>query len=389
MGLRFYKRLKISDLIRLNLSKSGPSVSIGKKGASINIGGKGTFLNLSPAALGIKGTGVSYRKKISGKAVKEALKENKDDKTEKKSFVYKEDVNKKEAVTDENLEVIRAFRNELEANTNMHKYASKVMNEEEFKAHTESLEEEKKKTYELSMEGDEDTVESLIGSFMANLVLTYKADASYELEDDVLYVDLDLPEIEMLKTKYPVLSSGEVSYKNKTAAELKEEYARTVMSLGIFLADSFFNLSSYIKTIVMSAYTSLRDKNGDLKDTYLYSVKYKRDVYENCVLSKVESPYEFLLQFENRINYSPSNHTFKAITPYGMNTAEEPVKAPKKEKEGNVLLEDAVLGLKALGYKSADVKKVLPELEKTECTSSADYLKEGLKLLGKQSQQNK
>ena len=66
MGIRFAKSIKIGNYLKLNFSKSGVSASVGKKGASVNIGKKGTFLNLSPSAVGINGTGLSYRQRIAG-----------------------------------------------------------------------------------------------------------------------------------------------------------------------------------------------------------------------------------------------------------------------------------------------------------------------------------
>ncbi|MBO4410692.1 MAG: DUF4236 domain-containing protein, partial [Lachnospiraceae bacterium] len=69
MGIRFSKSIKLGNYLRLNLSGSGVSATVGKTGASVTIGKKGTFLNLSPAAAGIRGTGLSYRQKISGNTI--------------------------------------------------------------------------------------------------------------------------------------------------------------------------------------------------------------------------------------------------------------------------------------------------------------------------------
>ena len=66
MGIRFSKSIKLGNLLKINISKSGVSTTLGKKGASINVGSKGTYLNLSPTVAGITGTGVSYRQKITG-----------------------------------------------------------------------------------------------------------------------------------------------------------------------------------------------------------------------------------------------------------------------------------------------------------------------------------
>lgn len=55
MAFRFRKSLKIVPGLRLNLSKSGVSLSAGKKGATINVSKRGTRLTA-----GIPGSGLSY-----------------------------------------------------------------------------------------------------------------------------------------------------------------------------------------------------------------------------------------------------------------------------------------------------------------------------------------
>jgi uncharacterized protein YgiM (DUF1202 family) len=62
MGLRFQKRLRILPGVRINLSKSGLSTSLGPRGADVNIGRSGVTTNA-----GIPGTGVSYRQKLGGR----------------------------------------------------------------------------------------------------------------------------------------------------------------------------------------------------------------------------------------------------------------------------------------------------------------------------------
>lgn len=54
MAIRFRKSIKIAPGIRLNVSKSGVSTSIGGRGATVNIGKKGTRVTAS-----IPGTGLS------------------------------------------------------------------------------------------------------------------------------------------------------------------------------------------------------------------------------------------------------------------------------------------------------------------------------------------
>jgi hypothetical protein len=61
MGFRFRRSFKIAPGLRVNLSKSGGSVSIGKRGATLNVSQRGV-----QETVGIPGTGLSYRQKIGG-----------------------------------------------------------------------------------------------------------------------------------------------------------------------------------------------------------------------------------------------------------------------------------------------------------------------------------
>jgi hypothetical protein len=62
MAFRFQKRVSILPGVRINLSKSGASASLGPRGADVNIGRDGVTANA-----GIPGTGLSYRQKLGGK----------------------------------------------------------------------------------------------------------------------------------------------------------------------------------------------------------------------------------------------------------------------------------------------------------------------------------
>ena len=67
-NIKFRKKVKLSDLLTLNISKSGCSLTLGKPGFSLNLAKNGTYLNL-----GLPGTGLYTRTKL----------ENKDDRSEK------------------------------------------------------------------------------------------------------------------------------------------------------------------------------------------------------------------------------------------------------------------------------------------------------------------
>jgi hypothetical protein len=55
MGFRFHRSIRLLPGLRVNLSKSGVSASIGTRGARLTFGNRGTR-----ATVGIPGTGISY-----------------------------------------------------------------------------------------------------------------------------------------------------------------------------------------------------------------------------------------------------------------------------------------------------------------------------------------
>jgi len=61
-GFMFRKSIQLLPGVRLNISKSGLSLSLGPKGAHVTTGKRGTYLNLD-----LPGSGMYYRKKLDAK----------------------------------------------------------------------------------------------------------------------------------------------------------------------------------------------------------------------------------------------------------------------------------------------------------------------------------
>ena len=59
MGFRFRKSIRLFPGVRVNLSKSTPSVSLGGPGHTINLSERGTR-----ATVGLSGTGLSYSQRV-------------------------------------------------------------------------------------------------------------------------------------------------------------------------------------------------------------------------------------------------------------------------------------------------------------------------------------
>ena len=59
MGFRLRQSIKLFRGVRINLSKSGVSASVGESGATLNFSSRGTR-----ATVGLPGSGLSYREKL-------------------------------------------------------------------------------------------------------------------------------------------------------------------------------------------------------------------------------------------------------------------------------------------------------------------------------------
>ena len=60
MGFRFRRTIPLGRLFRINVSKTGVSVSAGRPGATVNVGKQGTHVTV-----GAPGSGMSWREKVS------------------------------------------------------------------------------------------------------------------------------------------------------------------------------------------------------------------------------------------------------------------------------------------------------------------------------------
>ncbi len=65
MGFRFRKIISVIPGVKVNLSKTGASTSIGGHGATVNVGTSGK----KTVTLGIPGSGMSYQLPLNGAAI--------------------------------------------------------------------------------------------------------------------------------------------------------------------------------------------------------------------------------------------------------------------------------------------------------------------------------
>lgn len=167
------------------------------------------------------------------------------------------------------------------------------------------------------LNGDDDYISSKIETILNEITLPvqFSIDYEYDKNNSILYIDLDLPEIEDLpKEKVNTLSSGKISIKEKTQKEIKQEYAICVCGISFYFTGLFFNISSKIGTIQISGYTQrVSKKTGNIEDEYVYSIKFDRLTFEKLNLNNID-PIEAVSNFESKMSIS-ALYDLKTIEP--------------------------------------------------------------------------
>ena len=152
--------------------------------------------------------------------------------------------------------------------------------------------------------GEDEAVSEAVESWISSCELPVEINVDYDWNqnENVMYLNVDLPEIEDLPENEVVrLASGNLKEKKKSQATLKQEYVNLVFGLAIFISANIFNASPAIHKIVISGYTQRRNKAGEVNDEYVYSIKFIREIFENSMLANVKS-MDFCMIFENRSN---------------------------------------------------------------------------------------
>lgn len=374
MGLRFHKSVSLAKGIRVNLSKSGPSLSLGPKGATLNISKRGVY-----ASAGLPGTGLSYRTKLGGSkrsskssgasrtrsvgsgsarsvaatrprlspALESHLRSDGTlplalDLDENGEITYTledtgEQVTDKAlireirkvpgveeelaALEEEQQRVWAEMREESEETSrefiDIYKLAPQVLTADELSQHLSraafTTGEQGRLALEAALSTDDEVMADLVEEWLSNLEIPATVSAQIGCESGHLYLDLDLPEIEDLpQTTTKQLASGQVKVVDKTQKQLKEEYANCVLGLAFFMAANIFDLNANIVEVTVSGYTQRRNKNGDMTDDYIYSARFPR---EQLRATTVSNPIEDINAFESRLKLGPT-FSFGSINPY-------------------------------------------------------------------------
>lgn len=322
MGLNFRKSISLGKGLKLNLSKSGPSVSFGKSGfrQSVNLKGQ------ARTTVGIPGTGIYYTKNTNVKNVVGALTGKKDDAKGKKAAgkgaaeskaasgkaasakaakaapaapaVNEELIAKSKAQVEE-------FAAGIEALKSVHKQSDGYIDWEAVANGAVGQYKELQPFAQSVLAGDIDAyfkVIAEVGPF--DDLLEYGSGFEVGTDDPkMLEIEFQVKSDSIIPTQYPDMkANGEIIMKDfsKTAYyELVQDYVSSTM---LRVARDTFALLPVQTVIIHAVDKVLNPATGNDEEVTVCSAKIKRDALATLNFERID-PSDCLESFESNVKF--------------------------------------------------------------------------------------
>lgn len=304
MAIRFRRTITLFPGVKLNIGKTGiTGLTIGPRGFSFTIGRDGTYANV-----GLPGTGLSYRTKLTGSpaAEKEAtlpppqplenltLAVNEAGELEittaggeRLAGQALEQVKKSQREQLEQWLAAEAERqNNLKPLLELYHLTPPPHNEPDFDVLPAGEKEKLHTIYQQALDGDGEAMHQLLELVFSAIQWPRETKISFELSDDgtQLWCDVDLPEQEMLPTQMKTVNKRSLSLtlKDRPAGEQAQNYVTHIHAIGFRLIGEALACLPPLQTVVLSAYSQRLDgRTGHIQDDYLYSVRVNRPGWES------------------------------------------------------------------------------------------------------------
>lgn len=316
MGLNFRKSISLGKGLKLNLSKSGPSVSFGKSGfrQSVNLKGQ------ARTTVGIPGTGIYYTKTSNVKNIVGGLTGKNDDskgkKTSKKDAAPKaaKSASKaapaakanNEALIRESQAKIEEFAAGIEALKSVHKQSDGYIDWQSIANGAVSGQIRELQPFAQSvLAGDIDAyfrVIEQVGPF--DDLLEYGSGFEVGTDDpSILEVEFRVKSEDIIPTEYPDMkASGELVMKpfSKSAYyELVQDYVSSTM---LRVARDTFALLPVQQVLIHAVDKVLNPATGNDEEVTICSAKIKRDALATLNFERID-PSDCLESFESNVRF--------------------------------------------------------------------------------------
>lgn len=290
MGFNYRKSINLGKGLRVNLSKSGPSISLGKKGMRFSVNSRGTVRGTA----GIPGSGMSYSKQLNLKNLIMGwfgLSKEKPGEADKDQAASKVD----RPTTSEDYRLI-------------HRVSDETVDWQEILTSQDETTEDGRYTKELAegvLRGDDDSWLKVIEEMQPFADLTeYGSDFEVGMTvEDFMGITFNIHSDEVVPREVVTyLKSGKESVKPmgiKKRNELIRDYAASVT---FRIARDLFALLP-VETIVVNAEeTELDPATGHNVEWTLLSIIFHRNTFEKLNFEGID-PYEALVNFEHAIDF--------------------------------------------------------------------------------------
>jgi hypothetical protein len=330
MGLNFRKSISLGKGLKLNLSKSGPSVSFGKSGfrQSVNLKGQ------ARTTVGIPGTGIYYTKTNNVKNLVGGLTGNKDasgkgkkgtgksadskaaSKTAKAASAKSAPIKKQvdEELIAQSKARLEEFAAGIDALKSVHKQSDGYIDWEAVANGAVSGQLKELQPFAQSvLAGDIDSYFKVIEQVDPfDDLLEYGSGFEVGTDDPkIMEIEFQVKSDEIIPTEYPDMkASGEIVMKafSKTAYyELVQDY---VSSTILRVARDTFALLPVQQVIVHAVDKVLNPATGNDEEVTICSVRFKRDAmatlnYERIDPSDCVESFESNVKFRKTAGYAP------------------------------------------------------------------------------------
>ncbi len=201
-------------------------------------------------------------------------------------------------------------------------YLKELGNWEKEKKEYQDKEKHNEENFSELVNTDIEFMESLLEEVFNSLTWPRETIVSYDIDDEgeVVWIDVDLPEIEDLPQRVAsVAATGrKLNIKNKAKKQLQLEYAKHIHGIAFRLVGSVFTALPKAKDIVISGYSQRLDTaTGKVNDDYLFSYRVEKERFSRIDFNALEllDPIEALNVFKHKKKMTATG-IFRPIEPF-------------------------------------------------------------------------
>lgn len=176
--------------------------------------------------------------------------------------------------------------------------------------------------YSAAIAGNPEPMQRLLERRLGEIVWPKETLVAFDIEADgtALKLDVDLPEVEHMPAKRPMVNARNWALSMKEAGEqaTRRLYQQHIHALGFRIIGEAFAALPTVQTIVFSGYSQRVDRaSGHISEDYLYSVRIAREQWSTLNfdgLNQIDAS-DALARFEMRRNMTATG-IFRPATPF-------------------------------------------------------------------------